>query len=277
MKTRLPVNRQFDLRSLLVAVLATALSFAAVLSSVGPELFDLRQPARPDQQIAMEHVDFVERLPLPTAPPVVAGTASSAAVEGRLPETTPAADTARRREAARVIIGPAAPAAAPSGNSVTAVPVPYAGRGKTTLLFIPKPIDPFAPPPPLTGYQRDSLLNLMRLAVPTTAANRVATREEQDSLWRAKSSPGTIPGRKAGEQGGFVLPGPWSGRYDPSKTDTGGGGVTFLSPGPSRAERKRDSVANSQFLASLSRLQARARVKQDSLRRRDSIARASVP
>jgi hypothetical protein len=112
----------------------------------------------------------------------------------------------------------------------------------------------------LTAAEKDSLARLLALEFAEAAARRVPTQSEKDERWRENSRPGTIPGRTAGEQGQVATRG-----------SGGGFSAPFFSAGPSREQRKRDSTAAAEGLATLARLQERARRRRDSIRIADSI------
>jgi len=252
MKARLPTGARVEPSVFLVAVLATAASFISVFSWFDPVAFPERAPSQSERRSPDEHVVFVTASEAPFIPRLAVRPSGTVRLE-RMPAAT--------RDSARAV-------PSTSGIQETAVPVPRRPLGAdmtpspsllpsaeshrrlAPFIILPRRRNPLAPQPGLTAAQRESVLFEIRYALPAAAATRIATREEQDSLRREMAAPGTIPGRKAGEQG-------LVGR-------AGGFPFPLFSAGPSRAERLRDSVANAEFMRLLSRLQDRVRLKRDS-------------
>ena len=108
----------------------------------------------------------------------------------------------------------------------------------------------------------DSILAVMSQGIPLFAKNRTPTAAERDELMRAQSSGQsvTVPGRQP--------------QVTIAQVSIG---LPLFASGPSAAERRRDSAANSEYVARLKRLQARVSASRESLRVADSMSRARVP
>jgi len=119
------------------------------------------------------------------------------------------------------------------------------------------PLGTLAPKPELTTLQRDSALFALEISVPRWP-KLPPTPEMRDSLERERARVWAT----AREQG------------RPVAIEMGGGGfgVGLMASGPSRERRRRDSIIHADNLKRLETLAQRARVRQDSVRRTDSIA-----
>ena len=118
------------------------------------------------------------------------------------------------------------------------------------------PLGTLAPKPELTTLQRDSALFALEISVPHSP-KLPPTPEMRDSLERERARVWAT----AREQG------------RPVAIARGGGfGVALMASGPSRERRRRDSVIHADNLKRLETLAHRARIRQDSVRRTDSIA-----
>ena len=114
---------------------------------------------------------------------------------------------------------------------------------------------------PLSAREEDSVRRELATSLARLARERRPTVAERDSLMGVAARAATIPGRPA--QAGRSM----------------GGGIAFplFSPGPSPAERRRDSIGNAEYVARLRRLQDRVRLRNDSVRIADSSSRRGVP
>ena len=257
MRVRLPDAKRLPPASFGLAVLLAGASFALVLASAGPRLW-LIGTSSADVELPREEVVYVRARAVPP------GLGTNA-------RPSPPRATAARNDSAgpsRVRASGTVPPAEPPPAGATGTPrpslLPSASPKKPEpFITLPKPFNPFVPPPEPTARERDSLFGESMRKPRSITSIAEQARAKRDSTMRAMGSPGTIPGRRAGDQnqGGGV---------------GGAVGVSFLSPGPSRAERARDSSANAGFLDVLSRLKARAKLKADSLHA-DSLRRNPSP
>jgi hypothetical protein len=114
----------------------------------------------------------------------------------------------------------------------------------------------------MTVAQRDSVLTALARGVPEMARNHKESQAERDDKARQREPPMSMHASQPELRGGASI------------------SVGFLSSGPSREQRKRDSAIHADNLATLQRLAQRGAQRRDSLRtdslRRDSIARLTV-
>lgn len=245
MNARLTLRSPLSPHACAVGLVLTLTLFASVLSWIDPVV--LTSTTEPEVSVAprAERVHFVPAS-VPTLPDVPAATIFQRTAR---PATT---DSSSRPARSEEIAPSAASASHPVEETNTLTP-------QASRLSLPSSTwhnrDPSLPyireaaerRAPLTAAERDSA----NRAFAREAATRVPSAEERDSAQRAKSAPGTIPGRRAGEQGVGV-----------------GGSIPIPLPcfcsAPSAAERKRDSVALAENLERLARLRARAQARRDS-------------
>ena len=119
------------------------------------------------------------------------------------------------------------------------------------------PLGTLAVKPELTMLQRDSALFALEISVPRSP-KLPPTPEIRDSLERERARVWAT----ARDQG------------RPVAIEMGGGGfgIGLMASGPGRERRRRDSIIHAGNLKRLETLAHRARVRQDSVRRTDSIA-----
>lgn len=245
---RLALSPPLSPHALAAGALLTLALFASLLSWVDP----LALPSSPNPEQAStqreEEIHFVPT-PVSTAAPVASPDATKFVRVPREPRIDSSSAPVRIEPAAQPTV-----AAHPVPEPTSAL-TPHASR-----LTLPSSTwnnrDPSLPylkdavrsTAPLTAAQRDSA----NRAFAREAAARIPSADERNDAERAKSSPGTIPGRRAGEQGAIGAGGSISIPFP------------FLYPGPSSAQRKRDSVALAENQDRLERLKARAQAKRDS-------------
>lgn len=111
-----------------------------------------------------------------------------------------------------------------------------------------------------TARQRDSALSQLSNDIPRLAAKLRPTQEERDAKGREQAAAWA----KARDEGRLV----------PSTIAAGGISLPFplLSGGPSREQRRRDSIVHHDNVLRLERLAQRVKAKKDSTRIADSIA-----
>lgn len=159
--------------------------------------------------------------------------------------------------ASTIVAAASTPPAAATSRPLEMVPLPSSARlapprAPATPWYVPsRARSPFVPALPPSIAERDSTLAALGTAVPELAARRVPTRSERDA--RAKEA---------------MLKMRLSGRILLVPPDNSGGLITLSIPlpifsrGPSRAKRRRDSIA----VAADQVIRDRLRLRADSLR-----------
>lgn len=247
---------------MIAAVALTCASFAAILLAMPGHFAWLAQDASRNQ--TPERVDLVA---LPREKPVslprvempsraraigarlVRGTTNAMKLDSTTSNTAPPDDPAPRSRAT---------SPSPSGRLMPS------GTPGAPWYTIPEGRAPFAPPPEATPAQRDSMLRAAADAFAELAARRVPTQDERD----AAAKEAMLKIRNSGRA--LMVPPDNTGGLIASRIS-----LPFLSKGPSRAARARETKAFDENRARLERLRERA----DSLRRAraDSLARFAGP
>lgn len=256
----------------IVALLLTCGAFAAILG-VSAGVMDWKGPARSGGAALPEHVRFVAPVPVSSA---------SHPIVSPLRAAAPAADGAAPTAAVDI---PVSGAVAPRVDSATGRPKAdkeLRRAGATTAngamlvapstrptILIPEDIvvpmhNPWAAPREPTEADRLESSENLAIAMQRLAQRLDLTTAERDSLMGVISHEKAIPGRSA------QMPGVPSANRGASLI------VPFLSPGPSPDQRKRDKIADAEYLQVLERLKARLRQRRDSVLA-DSIARRVRP
>ena len=248
MNTRRPQRPPYTRRAFVAGLLLTLGSFMSILKTTRPFLSSSEPKARTALDVSTEAVRYVTAAPRTTAP--VPNARRATFIVPHHPT-----DSTASRQVPDVVVSPTESAQPPTAPSAALAP-------QASRLSLPTPSwrtpdytrpnggkEVAGPRAPLTAAERDSA----NRAFARAAAARVPSPEEKDSILQAMQRPGTIPGRRAGEQGGG---GGVGGSMDVP--------IALFTPGPSRAERKRDSLALAENLERLARLRARMEAKRDS-------------
>lgn len=242
-------------RPTVVATAITAAGFVAVFVALAP--LGLRSFAAPTSG-ERQGEERLEYIALPPSEPVVV-TPSVSRAQRRRPQVAPASpmtsaesediasgDTASAP--ATVAARNDAPASASTRPSLSRLVPPRSARGAASWVATAR--DPFATSAPASPAQQDSLLAELRHALPAMARARVQTASERDAaikermlLMRLAGRPLLAPPQGGGGGGAFDLP--------------------LFSPGRSRSERVRDSIAFEEDRPRRERLRQRV----DSVRR----------
>lgn len=162
-----------------------------------------------------------------------------------------------------------APAGA-SGSRPPAVPLTVDRGGSATGVASGVRLGPLIAPsgvsarPPLSAIGMDSARRALAGDVPRLALTRKPSQEQIDAEQRERER----------QQANT-----WE-AHRPVAVPVTGGGVSVPFPlfaaGPSRAQRRRDSIVNADYVARLARMARFARARLDSLCHVDSVARASA-
>jgi hypothetical protein len=249
--------------SVLLAIALTAVGFGAVLAVSPPTMFS-RAITRVVDTTRRETLVFFEQPhvtvavhPSPSLPATSRSIARGLrtpvnASDSRMTRTQPR-DALRQPSRTSEIVGP----------SSTLLP-----RYHPPIRFTPSPFElpharnPFLSEAPQTREEMDSILAVRRAEMPRLSMIYVPTVAVRDSLIKAQAQNNVVPGRAPQMMGNGI---------------GGGIGFTFLSPGPSAAERRRDSAANAEYVGRLRRLQERVQSARESLRLADSMTRRRTP
>jgi hypothetical protein len=255
-------GRRIDVPSVLLAVALTTSAFAGVFVVSAPTMFYRAVMRAAGADTPQETLVFFE--PQHSAVPVRRLSATARAqptnherrapppVDANLPHAKPRAALPRPTRGAKE-----------SDVAPTLVP-----RYHAPIRFTPSPFElphvhnPFLSEAPRTRAEMDSILAVRRDSIPKLSMTYTPTVAVRDSLIKAQARTNVVPGRAPQMMGNGM---------------GGGIGFTFLSPGPSAAERRRDSAANAEYVGRLRRLQDRVRSARESLRLADSMTRRRTP
>jgi hypothetical protein len=237
-------------RALAVAVGLTALMFAAIATGVGRRVVLMSQQVTQRAAIAYERIAYAS-----TSRPAPASVAQSFP---RTPVSVAATDRS-------IPAGDSAGSAGGASRNVSSVsaaldPDPVDPRLRVALprrrveLVLPR----YDITRALTMEQRDSVLGALAMSLPVLVADLKPTKETLDSVARDLDSKGA---RARDEKRPMAVP-----------LGAGGGFALGIGRGPTREQRRRDSIIHDDNLQRLQRLALRLKSKQDSARRADSIA-----
>ena len=246
-------ERRVSRTAIAIATTGTAVMSLALIATAGRPLATIAGRLVAPVVAVYERLTYVATIPAPAPSP---SPRTAVAREAAAPDvTTPVVEEPRVRGdtgSTRPVPVRPGPGDAPSVDA-RLVPLPTS-PARTPLLPPPRNVGA------LTTEQRDSAYR--ELATGIRLAPRLEpTKEQRDSIGREtarrfaeakdQQRPVAIP---LGAIGGATITTGWLGR------------------GPSREQRRRDSIVHHDNLLRLQRLADRVRVKQDSIRRADSIA-----